>query len=59
MNWSGILWNVILSLDLSEVLRFGGDYDRAEVGFPGGTVVKNLLASADVDLIPGSGRSLV
>ena len=28
------------------------------MGFPGGTVVKNLPASAgDMDLIPGSGRS--
>ena len=46
-------------MGLSEVLRFGEDYNRGEVGFPGGTVVKNLLPSADVDLIPRSGRSLV
>ena len=59
MNWSGILWNVILSLGLSGVLRFGEDYDRGEMDFPGGTVVKNLLPIADVDLIPRSGRSLV
>ena len=27
------------------------------MGFPGGSVVKNLPANADVDSIPGSGRS--
>ena len=29
-----------------------------EIGFPGGSVMKNLPANADVGLIPGSGRSL-
>ena len=31
----------------------------SSAGFPGGSVVKNLLANAgDMDSIPGSGRSL-
>ena len=43
----GRLWQFALKCHLIE-----------EIGFPGGSVMKNLPANADVGLIPGSGRSL-